>query len=122
MADETKKQEVTGADVYALRAFLDAHFSNNEEYQAKIDIWYPKCYIFSWLQRSAGKAEFSMRKLNHIFSFYDVLNFRYSSGRIEAQKGELRTEQDHEAVKGLVALLEQTMYGKLVSNLDDLKK
>ncbi len=116
------RQEVTEADLYALRAFLDAALEDKDNYRtAKYHKFFfdANGYLIPCPTRCTGRAgiEFPLRRLRHLFSFYDVLNFRYASGKI---KVELRTEQDKEEVKGIAALLKQKPYGQLISNLDAL--
>lgn len=120
-----RRQEVTEADLYALRAFLCASLEDTPAYRKACNpplIFDAKGYLIPHVTRCYKREgiQFSLRKLNHLFSAYDVLNFRYASGKIKVEKVELRTEQDKEEARGIGALLKQKPYGQLVSNLDEL--
>lgn len=127
--------EVSLADFYALREFLDREYRehpdfrkvNNELTGTRETIKEIKqmfgsgSYAFTYINPNLNGFDFHLRKSKMIVNFYDLVTFNYKNGNITIENGKQKDENDNEKVSGLINLLNSKVYGQLISNLDDLK-
>lgn len=114
------KPSVSIADLYALRTFLDVSTQDRPEMEHKILGW--KHYFFTAVNRDSEGVNFLLRRRPAFIEFYDVLEFRYSPGKVEIKEGEFRDDSDREIARMVIETLRGRCYKDLISNLDDLLK